>query len=127
MLIGRASLEHDALRLSIVQFYTCALLSLLGALIWETPSVQALMSGGMEILYAGILSVGVAYTLQVFAQIPVPPHAAALVLSLETVFGALGGVWLLGEEMTIRMMIGAGLMLLAIVVAQAQPSDRATH
>ena len=72
----------------------------------------------MEILYVGVLSVGVAYTLQVFAQIRVPPHAAALVLSLETVFGAIGGVWLLGEEMTTRMLIGAGLMMLAILLAQ---------
>ena len=127
LIIGRASLEHDALRLSIVQFYTCALLSVVGALVWETPSIQALLSGGVEILYAGILSVGVAYTLQVFAQIRVPPHAAALVLSLETVFGALGGVWLLGEEMTLRMLLGAGLMLLAILIAQIQPGEQRPH
>ena len=124
LIIGRASLEHDALRLSIVQFYTCAVLSILGMLIWETPSIQAVLSGGVEILYAGILSVGIAYTLQVFAQIRVPPHAAALVLSLETVFGALGGVWLLGEAMTLRMFAGAGLMLAAILIAQIQPADR---
>ncbi len=123
VVIGRASLEHDALRLSIVQFYLCALLSLIGMMIWETPSLQALFDGSTEILYAGVLSVGIAYTLQVFAQIRVPPHAAALVLSLETVFGALGGVWLLGEEMNTRMLIGAGLMMAAIVVAQVQPSD----
>lgn len=124
VIIGRASLEHDALRLSILQFYTCALLSVVGMLVWETPRLQSLLDGGIEILYAGVLSVGVAYTLQVFAQIRVPPHAAALVLSLETVFGAIGGVWLLGEEMTMRMLMGAGLMMLAILVAQAQPSGR---
>lgn len=118
VVIGRASLEHDALRLSIVQFYVCAVFSLIGMWIMETPSLQAISRGGMEILYAGVLSVGVAYTLQVFAQIRVPPHAAALVLSLETVFGAIGGVWLLGEEMTTRMLIGAGLMMLAILLTQ---------
>ncbi len=118
VVIGRASLEHDALRLSIVQFYVCALLSLIGMLLLETPSLQEISDGGIEILYAGVMSVGIAYTLQVFAQIRVPPHAAALVLSLETVFGAIGGVWLLGEEMTLRMLIGAGLMMVAIVVAQ---------
>lgn len=122
VVIGRASLEYDALRLSIVQFYVCALLSLAGMLIWETPSLQAISDGSAEILYAGVLSVGVAYTLQVFAQIRVPPHTAALVLSLETVFGAIGGVWLLGEEMTTRMLIGAGLMMAAIIVAQFKPS-----
>lgn len=124
VVIGRASLEHDALRLSIVQFYICAVLSLIGMLFWETPSLQAISDGGLEILYAGVLSVGIAYTLQVFAQIRVPPHAAALVLSLETVFGAIGGVWLLGEEMTMRMLIGAGLMMIAILVAQIRPADR---
>ena len=124
VVIGRASLQHDALRLSIVQFYICALLSVIGMLLWETPSLQSLWDGGAEILYAGVLSVGIAYTLQVFAQIRIPPHAAALVLSLETVFGAIGGVWLLGEEMTLRMLIGAGLMMAAILVAQAQPSSR---
>ncbi len=125
VVIGRASLEHDALRLSIVQFYVCAVLSLIGMLLWEAPSLQAISDGGIEILYAGVLSVGIAYTLQVFAQIRVPPHAAALVLSLETVFGAIGGVWLLGEEMTLRMVIGAGLMMAAILVAQARAGDRA--
>jgi drug/metabolite transporter (DMT)-like permease len=124
VVIGRASLQHDALRLSIVQFYVCALLSLVGMFIWETPTLQAISEGSVEILYAGVLSVGIAYTLQVFAQIRVPPHAAALVLSLETVFGAIGGVWLLGEEMTTRMLIGAGLMMAAILVAQAQPSTK---
>ncbi len=122
VVIGRASLEHDALRLSIVQFYVCALLSMVGMLIWETPSLQAISDGSIEILYAGVLSVGIAYTLQVFAQIRIPPHAAALVLSLETVFGAIGGVWLLGEEMTTRMLIGAGLMMAAIIVAQFKRS-----
>jgi len=127
VVIGRASLEHDALRLSIVQFYLCALLSLVGMLIWETPSLQSIFDGSTEILYAGVLSVGIAYTLQVFAQIRVPPHAAALVLSLETVFGAIGGVWLLGEEMTTRMLIGAGLMMGAILVAQIAPSVDRDH
>ena len=127
VIIGRASLEHDALRLSIIQFYVCAILSLMGMWIWETPNLQALTDGWIEILYAGVLSVGVAYTLQVFAQIRVPPHAAALVLSLETVFGAIGGVWLLGEEMTPRMLIGAGLMMLAILVAQSRSDTRSDH
>ena len=124
VVIGRASLQHDALRLSIVQFYVCALLSLVGMFVWETPTLQSISEGSVEILYAGVMSVGIAYTLQVFAQIRVPPHAAALVLSLETVFGAIGGVWLLGEEMTMRMLIGAGLMMAAILVAQAQPSTK---
>ena len=126
IVIGRASIKHDALRLSIAQFYICAALSAVGMWTFESPTVTAIMAGGTEILYAGVLSVGIAYTLQVFAQIRVPAHTAALVLSLETVFGAIGGVWLLGEEMTVRMLIGATLMMTAIVIAQLKPSTQQT-
>ncbi len=125
IVIGRASIHHDALRLSIAQFYICAVLSAVGMLWLETPTIESIFAGGTEILYAGVLSVGIAYTLQVFAQIRVPAHTAALVLSLETVFGAIGGVWLLGEQMTMRMMIGAILMMTAIVIAQLKPATQA--
>lgn len=125
IVIGRASIHHDALRLSIAQFYICAVLSTLGMYLFEIPRIEAVIAGGSEILYAGVLSVGIAYTLQVFAQIRVPAHTAALVLSLEAVFGAIGGVWLLGEQMTTRMLIGALLMMTAIVIAQLKPATRA--
>lgn len=125
IVIGRASIKHDALRLSIAQFYICAVLSAFGMCLFEVPTIAAVTAGGSEILYAGVLSVGIAYTLQVFAQIRVPAHTAALVLSLETVFGAIGGVWLLGEQMTTRMLIGAVLMMTAIVVAQLKPATQA--
>lgn len=127
IVIGRASIHHNALRLSIAQFYISAALSGVGMWAFESPSVAAIMAGGTEILYAGVLSVGIAYTLQVFAQIRVPAHTAALVLSLETVFGAIGGVWLLGEEMTVRMLIGATLMMTAIVIAQLKPTTQAVE
>lgn len=124
IVIGRASIHHDALRLSIAQFYICAVLSAFGMWLFETPTIEAVLAGGTEILYAGVLSVGIAYTLQVFAQIRVPAHTAALVLSLETVFGAIGGVWLLGEQMTARMLIGALLMMTAIAIAQLKPATQ---
>ncbi len=120
IVIGYFSRRHDPLRLSIIQFYVCAALSVIGMLLFESPNIAQIKAGGVEILYVGVLSTGVAYTLQVFAQKRVPTHAAALLLSLETVFGAIGGVWLLGEHMTMRMLIGAGLMLAAIVVAQSR-------
>lgn len=122
IVIGHFSRLHDPLRLSIVQFYVCAILSAIGMWALEAPTISGIKAGGLEILYAGVLSTGVAYTLQVFAQKRVPTHAAALLLSLEAVFGAIGGIWLLGEQMTMRMLIGAGLMMAAIVVAQKQPT-----
>ncbi len=124
IVVGRAS-QYDALRLSVIQFYMCAGFSTLGMLIWETPTWLAIKSSSTELIYAGVLSVGVAYTLQVIAQKRVAAHTAALVLSLEAVFGALGGVWLLDEEMSFRMIVGASLMMAAIVIAQIPASSRA--
>jgi len=122
LLIEKAVKKHDALRLSIVQFFTCAVLSLLGAFVFETvvwtEIVAGVRDGFVEVAYASIASVAIAYTLQVFAQRSVPSHHAALVLSLEAVFAVIGGVWLLGEELTARMLLGFGLMFTGIILAQ---------
>jgi len=122
ILIEKAVKHSDPLRLSIVQFYTCAVLSLIGAFIFEDVVWENIWSGVqngfIEIAYASIASVAIAYTLQVFAQRSVPSHHAALILSLEAVFAVIGGVWLLGEELTLRMLLGFGLMFLGIVLAQ---------
>lgn len=122
ILIEKAVKNHDPLRLSIVQFYTCALLSLLGVFIFEPVSWETIKigvsNGWIEVAYASIASVAIAYTLQVFAQRSVPSHQAALVLSLEAVFAVIGGIWLLGEELTVRMIIGFILMFTGILLAQ---------
>ena len=122
LLIERAVKKHDPLRLSIVQFYTCALLSLLGAFMFEdvvwSEITAGISNGFIEIAYASIASVAIAYTLQVFAQRSVPSHHAAMVLSLEAVFAVIGGVWLLGEGLTIRMLVGFALMFAGIILAQ---------
>ena len=122
LLIERAVKKHDPLRLSIVQFYTCSFLSLLGAFIFEdvvwTDVVMGVSNSWIEVAYASIASVAIAYTLQVFAQRSVPSHHAALVLSLEAVFAVIGGVWLLGENLTLRMVLGFGLMFAGIILAQ---------
>ena len=122
ILIEKAVKNHDPLRLSIVQFYVCAVLSLMGAFTYEevvlTDVLSGLKSGYIEIAYASIASVAIAYTLQVFAQRSVPSHQAALILSLEAVFAVIGGIWLLGEELTTRMLWGFALMFMGIVLAQ---------
>ncbi len=122
LLIEKAVRKHDPLRLSIVQFFTCSLLSLLGALLFEDVVLQDIVtgvsSGWLEVAYASIASVAIAYTLQVFAQRSVPSHHAALVLSLEAVFAVIGGVWLLGEDLTLRMILGFILMFIGIILAQ---------
>ncbi len=122
LLIEKAVRKHDPLRLSIVQFFTCSLLSLLGALLSEDVVLQDIVTGvsngWLEVAYASIASVAIAYTLQVFAQRTVPSHHAALVLSLEAVFAVIGGVWLLGEDLTLRMILGFILMFIGIILAQ---------
>jgi len=122
ILIEKAVKYHDPLRLSIVQFYVCALLSLFGAFNFEdivlTDILAGLQNGYIEIAYASIASVAIAYTLQVFAQRSIPSHQAALILSLEAVFAVIGGIWLLGEELTTRMLWGFALMFGGIVLAQ---------
>jgi drug/metabolite transporter (DMT)-like permease len=120
--VGRSAKNHDPLRLSIVQFYTCAVLSFLAAMIYE-PVVWVDVSNGikggwLELAYSSIASVAIAFTLQVFAQRFVPPHHAAMILSLEAVFAVIGGVWLIGEILTMRMVFGFVLIFTGIILAQ---------
>ena len=109
----------DPLRFSALQFATTALLSLGGALLFEGPApFSGLPDALAPVFYGGALSVGVAYTLQVFGQRDAAPAAAAIILSLEAVFAAIGGILLLGEPLTWREATGFGLMLTGILVSQ---------
>ncbi len=95
----------------------------LGALLTETIDLQLLIKAAIPILYAGIFSCGVAYTLQVVAQKYVHPTAATLILSLESVVAALAGWLILGNGMTTRELIGCAVVFLAVLLAQLQPSS----
>jgi len=120
--IGVAMKDHDPLRLSIVQFYTCAILSLILSFMLEPIVLNDIIAGvkgaWLEIVYGGIASVAVAFTLQVFAQQSVPPQYAAMILSLEAVFAVIGGVLLIGEVLTARMILGFVLIFAGIIIAQ---------
>jgi drug/metabolite transporter (DMT)-like permease len=122
MLIDRWGPRVDPLKLSVTQFAVCAALSLAVGLPIETLSVHGLVDALPVLLYAGFGSVGVAYTLQVIGQRGMAPGPAALILSLETVFAALGGWLILGETLGIRELAGCGLMLAGMVLAQLWPS-----
>lgn len=108
----------DPLKLSCIQFATCSLLSLITALISENITISGISSALIPILYGGLLSVGVAYTLQVIAQKNAKPSHAAIILSMESVFGAIGGALLLGEIMSVRGYIGCALILGGILISQ---------
>ena len=122
ILVEKAVESHDPLRLSIVQFFTCSLLSLLAAFIFEPIVLADIIEGTKnsvwELVYGGIASVAIAFTLQVFAQQSVPSHHAALIMSLEAVFAVVGGIWLLNEILTQRMLWGFVLMFAGLILAQ---------
>jgi drug/metabolite transporter (DMT)-like permease len=125
LVIDRFSPRVDPLKLSVVQFAVCSVLSLAVGLPREPFSMGGLEAGLVPLLYAGFGSVGIAYTLQVVGQRGVPPGPAALILSLETVFAAIGGGLLLGETLGPRELLGCALMLVGMVLAQVWPVKKA--
>ena len=88
------------------------------ALFFEPVALGPLADAAWPLFYGGVLSVGVAYTLQIVAQRRAPASHAAIILSLETVFAALGGWWLLNETMPLRGLGGCGLMFAGMLVSQ---------
>lgn len=118
LLLGRLSPGRDPVRLAFVQFMACAALSGLAALLFETTTAAGLRAALPAILFTGILSVGVGYTLQVAGQRHAPPADTAIILSLEAVFAVLGGWLLLNEQLTARALFGCGLMLGGIIISQ---------
>jgi drug/metabolite transporter (DMT)-like permease len=124
--IGYFSNKMDVLKLSFIQFVTCSVLSLISALIFEKITMNGITQALVPILYGGLLSVGVAYTLQVVAQKNAKPSHAAIILSMESVFGAIGGAVLLGESMSSRGYIGCILILGGILVTQIKFRSKQT-
>jgi drug/metabolite transporter (DMT)-like permease len=116
--VGWLSPRTDPVRLACVQFAVCSLASAAGALGFEQPRLSSIMDAAGPILYGGILSVGVAYTLQVVAQRNAPPSHAAILLSLESVFAALGGAVILGERLGTRGTVGCALMFVGMMLSQ---------
>ncbi|MDW7645515.1 MAG: DMT family transporter [Desulfuromonadales bacterium] len=118
LLIGWLSPRVDAIRLSSIQFAVCSLLSLAVAVALEVISLQGLLSAALPILYGGLMSVGVAYTLQVVAQREAHPAHTAIILSLEGAFAALGGWLILGETLSARGLLGCLLMLAGMLFSE---------
>ena len=117
-IIGWASPKTDSLRLAFVQFLFCSVASLLTAVAIETIRLDDVIAAALPIVYGGALSVGVAYTLQVVGQKHAHPAHAAILLSLEAVFAAVGGWLILGEVMSVRGLVGCALMLSGMLLSQ---------
>ena len=113
----------EAIWISAIQFVTCSALSAVTACILENPTWEKVFSAAIPILYCGILSGGVGYTLQIIAQKFTDPTIASLLMSLESVFAVLAGAILLGERMTLREMAGCVVMFVAIILVQIPLPD----
>ena len=108
----------NPIKLSAIQFATAAVVSTVFAFIFESPTIEKIISAAIPILYCGILSGGVGYTLQMVGQKDTDPAIASLIMSLESVFALIAGVLLLGETMTFTEIAGCVVMFAAIVLAQ---------
>ncbi len=119
LLIAAIAPQADPLRLGVAQFTTVAMVSLVIGVAAERTTAEGVRAAVWAILYGGLISVGIAYTLQLVGQRYAPPGHAALLLSLEAVFAALAGYLLLGERLGPREMVGAAVMLGGMLVSQA--------
>jgi len=118
LLIGYLAKRAHPLHLAGLQFLACAALSLLAAVWFEAITLAAIGAAAWAILYAGVFSAGVAFTLQIVCQRTSPPAHAAIVMSLETVFAALAGYLVLDERLTGRDLAGCILMFAGLLVVQ---------
>jgi drug/metabolite transporter (DMT)-like permease len=125
LLLGYLSPRTIPVRLAMVQFFVCGLLSLVIAFCIENITLSAIKEAAIPILYGGIASVGAGYTLQVVVQRRAHPAHAAILLSLESAFAALGGWWLLNEHLSIRGITGCALMLAGMLISQLWPKSTA--
>jgi len=121
LVLGHFSPRTRTLRLAVIQFLCCGLLSLAVAIFLEEITWPAVRTALVPILYGGLGSVGIGYTLQTVAQKWAHPAHASILLSLEAVFAALGGWWLLDEKLSPRALLGCALMLGGMIVSQVQP------
>jgi drug/metabolite transporter (DMT)-like permease len=123
LVVGRYGGKMNGLELAIGQYFVCSLLSLAAALAFESLPFAGTLAATVPILYGGIFSTGVAFTLQIYAQKTAHPAHASIILSMESLFAAIGGIILLGEPLTTRLVAGGVLMLGGTIVSQLEPRD----
>ncbi len=108
----------DGVKMSCIQFFVCGILSLIPALLTENISLSTLLDAWAPILYAGVLSSGVAYTLQIIGQKNINPTVASLILSMESCISVIAGFIILKQTLSVREITGCILMFIAIILAQ---------
>ena len=118
LVIDHFSPKVDGVKMSAIQFLTAAIISAVPTLLWEQPVFTEILQAWQPVLYAGVMSCGVAYTLQIIAQKNADPTVASLLLSLESVFSVLAGWVLLGQRLSLKELFGCVLIFCAIILAQ---------
>ena len=124
LLIAKIAPRFDPVALSMIQYGVCSLLNFVLAFGFEKVEAGPILAAWVPIVYGGVFSVGIAYSLQIVAQKKAHPTHAAIILSLEGLFAALGGALLLGEAFTGRELAGCVLMLGGMIVSQFGPAER---
>lgn len=124
LVIAWAAPRLDVLKLSVIQFWVCSGISLAAGFFVEKTTWAAVSGAAVPLLYGGLLSVGVGFTLQVVAQRKAPPAHAAIILSLETVFAVMAGMLVLEEMLPARGWAGCALMLSGMLAAQVQAQKK---
>ncbi len=114
----------DGIRLSCIQFFVCGCISAVPMLVWEHPEISQIIRAWQPLAYAGVLSSGVAYTLQIVTQKHLNPTVASLLMSLESVFAVLTGWLVLNERLSPKELLGCVLVFTAIILAQLQQKQK---
>ncbi len=125
LVIDYFSPKVSGIKMSCIQFLVCGIISIPFMFILETPKISAMTTGILPLLYAGIFSCGIAYTLQILGQKNANPAIASLIMSLESCFSVLSGWLILGERMSAKESAGCVLMFAAIIIAQLPGREKA--
>lgn len=118
LVIDYFSPKVDGVKMSCIQFFTCGILSGVGMFLTEHPQMSDILAAWMPILYAGVMSCGVAYTLQIVGQKGMNPTVASLILSMESVISVIAGWLILHQTLSTKELMGCVLMFAAIILVQ---------
>ena len=124
LVIDYFSPKVDGVKMSCIQFLVCGILSGIPALIFENPQISSILAAWQPILYAGVMSCGVAYTLQIVGQKNMNPTVASLILSLESCISVLAGWIILGQRLSTKEILGCVIMFGAIILAQLPQKEK---
>lgn len=126
LVVDYFSQKVDGVKMSCIQFFVCGVLSAVGMLFTETPDISNIQAAWLPLLYAGLLSCGVGYTLQIVGQKGINPVIASLIMSLESVISALAGWVILGQVLSPKEILGCVLMFVAIIITQIPIGNKKT-